>query len=91
MRIEVDKRKVNGCLDSLTKELITFEDNDDLELKINAIYNKLDEDGSGGLDFTELQRGIKDLAMHIHVTRDDFDIITENGKVCYLFFLLIPT
>jgi hypothetical protein len=80
MRIEVDKRKVKGCLDPFTKELITFEDNDDLELKINAIYNKLDEDGSAGLDFTELQRGIKDLAMNIHVTRDDFDIITENGK-----------
>ncbi len=52
MHEELDKRKVKGCLDPLTKELITFEDNDDLELKINAIYNKLDEDGSGGLDFT---------------------------------------
>jgi hypothetical protein len=64
----------------LTKELITFQDDDDLELKINAIYNKLDEDCSGGLDFTEFQHGIKDLAMKIHVTRDDFDIITDNGK-----------
>ena len=80
MHEELDKRKVKGCLDPLTKELITFEDDDDLELKINAIYNKLDEDGSGGLDFTEFQHGIKDLAMNIHLTRDDFDIITESGK-----------
>jgi hypothetical protein len=34
-----------------------------------------------GLDFTEFQRGMKDMCAHIHLTRDDFDIITENGKV----------
>jgi hypothetical protein len=75
-----DKRKLRGVLDSLTTQLITFEDNDDLELKINAIYHKLDEDGSGGLDFKEFKFGVKEMAMNIHLTRDDFDIITENGK-----------
>ena len=44
-----------------------------------------------GLDFAEFQEGMKEVCGHIHLTRDDFDIITENGKVCYLFFLLIPT
>jgi hypothetical protein len=34
-----------------------------------------------GLDFAEFQRGMKDMCAHIHLTRDDFDIITENGKV----------
>jgi hypothetical protein len=33
-----------------------------------------------GLDFAEFQHGIKDMC-DIHLTRDDFDIITENGKV----------
>jgi hypothetical protein len=75
-----NRRKLRGVLDSLTSQLITFEDDDDLELKINAIYDKLDGDGSGGLDFQEFKRGVKDMAMNIHLTRDDFDIITENGK-----------
>jgi len=44
-----------------------------------------------GLDFAEFQEGMKEVCGHIHLTRDDFDIITENGKVCYFFFLLIPT
>ena len=34
-----------------------------------------------GLDFAEFQRGMKEVCAHIHLTRDDFDIITENGKV----------
>jgi hypothetical protein len=38
-----------------------------------------------GLDFAEMQQGMKDIC-DIHITRDDFDIITENGKVRVLFF-----
>ena len=34
-----------------------------------------------GLDFTEFQHNMKDVCANIHLTRDDFDIITENGKV----------
>ena len=52
---------VSGCLDPLTKELITFEDNDDLQQKIDTIYSKLDEDGSGGLNFLEFQIGVKEV------------------------------
>ena len=71
--------------------------------KIDAIYFRLDEDGNGGvcvcvcvcvraracvgLDFAEFQHGIKDMC-DIHLTRDDFDIITENGKVRFLFFFV---
>jgi len=46
--------------------------------KIDIMYSQLDEDSSGGLNFTEFQSGVKDLSKQIHVTRDDFDIITEN-------------
>jgi hypothetical protein len=45
--LEQDKRKVKGCLDMMTKAFITFEDMQDLESKINHLYEQLDEDGSG--------------------------------------------
>ena len=47
--IELDKRKLKGCLDQLTCSLVTFEDQSDLLRKINEIYDQLDVDGSGGL------------------------------------------
>jgi hypothetical protein len=37
-----------------------------------------------GLDFAEFQQGMKCMC-DIHLTRDDFDIVTENGKVRILF------
>ena len=52
-----------ACLDPFTTDmsqprhqctpqmLITFEDEDDLNHKIDTMYHKLDEDASGGLDF----------------------------------------
>ena len=42
-----------------------------------------------GLDFTEFQHNMKDVCANIHLTRDDFDIVTENGKVSILFFFEI--
>ena len=45
--LEQDKRKVKGCLDMMTKGFTTFEDMQDLETKINSLYEQLDEDGSG--------------------------------------------
>jgi len=80
LAIEMEKRKISGCLDPLTKGLSTFDDQTDLERKIQDMYNKLDEDGSGGLNFDEFKAGVKKLAESIHLTRDDFDIVTENGR-----------
>jgi hypothetical protein len=48
-QMEQDKRKVKGCLDPLTEQFITFEDTQDLENKINHLYQQLDEDSSGGI------------------------------------------
>jgi hypothetical protein len=42
-----------------------------------------------GLDFAEFQEGMKEVCGHIHLTRDDFDIITENGKVCYFCLIML--
>ena len=75
-----EKRKVKGCLDPLTKSLCTFEDEVDLTSRIDDIYSKLDEDESGGLAFEEFREGVKWLSKNIHLTRDDFDVVTENGK-----------
>jgi voltage-gated sodium channel len=75
-----ERRKVHGCLDPLTKNLCTFEDEADLTSRINDIYSKLDEDESEGLAFEEFQEGVKFLSKNIHLTRDDFDVVTENGK-----------
>jgi len=36
--IAQDKRKIKGCLDELTRSLVTFEDSDDLIKKIDEIY-----------------------------------------------------
>ena len=38
-----DKRKIKGCLDELTRSLVTFEDSDDLLKKINEIYGDMNE------------------------------------------------
>ena len=40
---EVQKRKVTGCLDPLTRTLVTFQDEEDLASKIDLLYDKLDE------------------------------------------------
>jgi hypothetical protein len=41
-----------------------------------------------GLDFAEFQQNMKDVCANIHLTRDDFDIITENGKVRILMMMM---
>jgi hypothetical protein len=55
-------------------------DEQDLVQKIDGLYLRLDEDGSGGLNFEEFQAGIMNIIDTIHITHDDFDIITEHGK-----------
>lgn len=49
--LEKERRKISGCLDPLTKSLTLFEDEEDLASRIASIYNKLDEDDSGGLNY----------------------------------------
>ena len=80
--IEQERRKITGCLDPLTRTLLTFEDEDDLTAKIDSIYDKLDEDCSGTLGFEELRDGLRDSLglSNIYMTREDFDIVTENGR-----------
>ena len=70
---ERNRRKLKGCLDAITHECITFEDSHDLDVKIDSIYEKLDDDGDGGLTFDEFRNGLLD-NHKIHFTRDDFEV-----------------
>jgi hypothetical protein len=47
---------VHGTLDPLTRDLIVFEDEQDLRRKVDFIYRELDEDESGGLTFEVRER-----------------------------------
>ena len=48
---------------------------------VDAMHAAPDADGSGGLDYGEFQQGIRKLPGGcIHMTEDDFDLITEWGK-----------
>lgn len=53
---EKERRKLRNCLDPVTKCLLNFEDDEDLDAKINLIFDMLDEDESGGLNFEVLQK-----------------------------------
>jgi voltage-gated sodium channel len=53
--MEINKRKVVGCLDPLTSEIITFVDGNDLLDRIDIIWAKLDFDNDGQLGFEEFQ------------------------------------
>ena len=44
-----DKLRITGCLDPLTKTLISFDDDKDLTVKIHEIFHRLDFDDSGGV------------------------------------------
>ena len=48
-----------GVLDPITRQLATFADSNDLVHKIDSIFAQLDRDGSGGMSFSELEIGIK--------------------------------
>ena len=81
-RLHAEMRKITGCLDPLTRSLITFEDEEDLTIRIDGIYQQLDRDDSEGLTFEEFRDGVRLLSSNnVHLTRDDFDIVTENGKL----------
>ena len=68
--LEIERRKITGCLDPLTQSLINFEDEEDLTAKIDARYAKLDEDGSGGLCYEEFRAGLREtLGLAIALTR----------------------
>jgi hypothetical protein len=77
---ENEKRRITGVLDPITSTLVDFQDADDLVRKMDAMWDRLDADGSGGLNYSEFKHGIRNLpgTGRIHMTMDDFDIVTES-------------
>jgi hypothetical protein len=69
-------------LDAVTANLTSFRNAEDLCLKIDTIYRQLDSDGGGELSFEEFKAGLKTIPgmAKIHMTAEDFEIITEKGK-----------
>jgi type II secretory pathway component PulJ len=85
MKQEAEKQRITGVLDPVTVSLVDYQDAQDLLDKTDAIYDRLDEDCSGGLTFEEFKAGLTRLpcAGNIHFTEDDFEIITEYGRLLH--------
>jgi hypothetical protein len=79
---ENEKRRITGVLDPITTELKDFESRENLVERIDNMYTQLDEDGSGGLSFAEFKHGLLNLddMGKIHMTKEDFEQITDNGR-----------
>ena len=77
---EMEKMRITSPLDPLTQTLTAFDDEEDLDRRIDEIYNRLDTDDSNGLNYNEFQEGLKhitikdrhsesNVALNIHLTR----------------------
>ena len=76
------KMRITGFLDTITCQLKTFDSRENLMQRIDKIYQKLDDDDSGGLNFAEFKAGIKSLPgiPRMHMTEADFNDLTDNGR-----------
>ena len=76
------KMRITGFLDTITCQLKTFDSRENLMQRIDKIYQKLDDDDSGGLNFAEFKAGIKSLPgiPSMHMTEADFNDLTDNGR-----------
>eukprot|EP00960_Hanusia_phi_P006656 190222-Hanusia_phi.AAC.8 len=81
---EKELRRSKSVLDPLSSHLSLFVNERDLMQRISETYERLDKDGSGGLNFEEFQRGLKQLptSSPIHLLQDDFEFLTEGGRHC---------
>ena len=79
---ESKMKSMEGILDPLLSRLSDFESDEDLRHKMDEWFRLLDIDASGGISFEELRSGIKTLpgAGGLHLTRDELDQMTEQGK-----------
>ena len=78
--IEESKTKTTGVLGPLFGTLTCFEDNADLNDRIDTIYDTLNVEKSGGLKFEDLNAGLALLPGAMHLTQDEwFAFLTQNG------------
>ena len=74
-----NKNRLRGVLDPMIRTLINFEDDEDLEARLDHLYHRLDVEGNG-LTFVKFRLGLK-RDYDIHLSRDDWDIATEEGRL----------
>jgi len=79
---ENQKRRITGVLDPITTELQYFESRENLVERIDNMFTNVDEDGSGGLSFSEFKHGLLNFGdtIKIHITIEDFEQFTDNGR-----------
>ena len=70
--------QAQGPLDLLISSLMDYTTNEDLRGKIAALYDRLDLDESGGVEYKEMNEGFKAMGMPA-VTKDDWELLSEKG------------
>jgi len=92
----IDVTEGVGALDPLLRRLLSASTEEELSKMISSIFSRLDSDCSGTINCHELQEGMKKLKINEHknvevrenrtlkidLSREAFDAITENGKLC---------
>ena len=80
------KQRVTGVLDPVTANLTSFQNAEDLCLKIDTIYRQLDSDGGGELSL-EFKAGLKTIPgmAKIHMTAEDFHGMMNTELNLYIF------
>ena len=72
-------KEIRNPLEPLLIRLIKgYVDDADLSRRLSTLYHILDSDGSGGLSSEEFCTAMKKLGAHIHVSRSDFNFITDD-------------
>ena len=67
--------QAQGPLDLLISSLMDYTTNEDLRGKIAALYDRLDLDESGGVEYKEMNEGFKAMGMPA-VTKDDWELLS---------------
>ena len=69
-------------LDCITEKLSGFESAQNFTERIDSLYQRLDQDKSGGLNYDEFRRGLRNLdgIPAIHLTEFDFARLTNHGQ-----------
>mmetsp|Transcript_59682 Transcript_59682/g.122454 ORF Transcript_59682/g.122454 Transcript_59682/m.122454 type:complete len:990 (-) Transcript_59682:163-3132(-) len=76
--------KHRTALDPLLESLSHYDTTEELSQRIEVLYDTLDGDDSGSLDFNELNLGLRRLKYNppIHLSTDDFNMVTEGENLC---------
>ena len=64
----------------VSRTLITYEDEEDLNARIDLTYDKLDIHHSDSFDFEEFRDGLR-AWLGIHLTHDEWEILTDHHKL----------